>query len=155
MARSILLPMLNAIGITASRPDPCPDTSEVDAVAAAFPEQLPAETAALWGAFLHEGLMLSVRDPARPARVLDAWGQGCIELLTEACRCLDTVWLYRRAYPASRGLPGVFEYEVISELGESLGNHVLTHGLLPDDATQQALIRERVQAFFALGAPGE
>ncbi len=138
-----------------ARSEPTPETEDTGQDTETWPETLPAETAALWGAFLHEGLMLSVREPARPVQVLDAWGQGCIELLTEACSCLDTVWRYRRAYPAHRSLPGVFEYEVIAEIGRTLGDHVLAHGMLPDDASQQALIREQVEAFFARGEPGD
>ena len=134
---------------------PQSESEDTGQVPETLPETLPADTAALWGAFLHEGLMLSVREPARPVQVLDAWGQGCIELLTEACSCLDTVWSYRRTYPAHRGLPGIFEYEVIAELGRILGDHVLAHGMLPNHATQQTLIREQVEAFFARGEPAD
>jgi hypothetical protein len=121
----------------------------------AVPETLPANTAALWGAFLHEGLMISARDPARPLRVLEAWGDGCLELLTEACSGLETIWQARCAYQGRPSFPGIFEYEVVSEIGRALGDYVLAYGKLPDEVTQRALIRDQVQTFFARGEPAD
>lgn len=113
---------------------------------------LPADLAALWGAFLFEGLMVSSREPERARRVLDAWNQGCVELLWQCCSFLPEVWrqVESRWRDSTQSFPGVFEYEVISELGTMLGEHViLNDGQLPDVEKARTLIRVLIADFFS------
>ena len=112
--------------------------------------ELPREQAALWGAFLHEGLMVSEFDGRRPARVLEVWGDGCRELLQAVCCYVPVLHAQVCAAPARpTGYPGVFEYEVVSGLGRRLGDYLLTHaGRLPEAAAVEAMARELVLAFF-------
>jgi hypothetical protein len=112
---------------------------------------IPADLAAVWGAFLFEGVMVSSRQPERARRVLDAWNQGCLELLWQCCSYLPEVWrqVEARWRDASQGFPGVFEYEVISELGALLGDHViLNDGQLPEVDQARTMIRVLLSDFF-------
>jgi len=113
---------------------------------------LPADLAALWGAFLFEGLMVSSREPDRARRVLDTWNQGCIELVWQCCSYLPEIWRQVEApwRDSSQGFPGVFEYEVISELGTLLGDHViLNDGQLPEVDKARTMIRTLLTDFFS------
>jgi hypothetical protein len=115
---------------------------------------MPTDLATLWGAFLFEGLMVSSNDPQRARRVLEAWNQGCIELVLQACSFLPEVW--RQVEPrwrdASQGFPGVFEYEVISEFGSLLGDHVLLNdGQLPEVDKVRGMVRVLLADFFGRG----
>jgi hypothetical protein len=53
---------------------------------------MPAELTAVWGAFLHEGLMCHPGDPGRSRRILETWDSGCIELIIASCEYLDPLW---------------------------------------------------------------
>lgn len=66
----------------------------MNTVATAVPDviPLPAALAAVWGAFLFEGLLTSDRDPLFNQQVLESWGQGCIELVIETTACLTELW---------------------------------------------------------------
>ncbi len=113
---------------------------------------IPADLAAVWGAFLFEGLMVSSREPERVRRVLDAWNQGCLELLWQCCSYLPEVWrqVEARWRDSSQGFPGVFEYEVISEFGTLLGDHViLNDGQLPEVDKARTMIRTLLTDFFS------
>src|SRR5690606_15424641 len=80
---------------------------------------IDAHRAAVWGAFLHEGIMLNSADIERSIRLLDLWGNGCIELIQSVCEYIPVIWQYARSYwDQPHGFPGVFEYEVVSILGE-------------------------------------
>lgn len=112
---------------------------------------LPATVAAIWGAFLYEGLLAHESDHQRLASVLDAWGQGCIELVMAASQHLPEVWdqISRKWEAEDTDFPGVFEYEVISPLGIWLGDYLLRHdGQLPDTETIKQRIDELIRAFF-------
>ncbi|MFZ5699635.1 MAG: hypothetical protein ACOY9J_13155 [Pseudomonadota bacterium] len=112
---------------------------------------LPADLAAVWGGFLFEGLLVGEADRSR--RVLDAWNQGCIELVWHAGSFLPEVW--RQVEPRWRdpqGFPGVFEYEVISEFGTMLGDHVLLNdGELPTLDHVRRMIHVLLADFFSQG----
>lgn len=118
---------------------------------------IPADLAAVWGAFLFEGVMLSSHEPQRARRVLEAWNQGCLELLWQCCSFLPEVW--RQVEPQWRrsdfSFPGIFEYEVVSELGTLLGDHViLNDGQLPEIEKVRTMIRVLLIDFFnQAGAP--
>lgn len=109
--------------------------------------------AAVWGAFLHEGMMLNSADIERSIRLLDLWGNGCIELIQSVCEYIPVIWQYAQPYwDQSQGLPGVFEYEVVSILGEQIATHMLNHeGNLPSDREFAQMASELVTQFFSQG----
>ena len=110
---------------------------------------LSRHLAAVWGAYLMEGLLVSPGDPGRAHRILDAWATGSIELITEVCRHVDTLWTQVHSHweHPSR-FPGVFEYEVVSRLGEQLGAYLLAHsGELPADQEIEEMARTLVRSF--------
>ena len=113
---------------------------------------IPADLAAVWGAFLFEGVLTSSREPDRARRVLDAWNQGCLELIWQCCTYLPEVWrqVESRWRDSAYGFPGVFEYEVVSELGTLLGDHViLNDGQLPEVDKARTMIRTLLTDFFS------
>ena len=116
---------------------------------------MPAELSAVWGAFLHEGLMCHPGDPGRTRRILETWDSGCIELIIASCEYLDPLWqTVSHVWFEPRGRPGIFEYEVVSELGEWLGEQLLTHGHLPSNIEAERYIEALVNDFFEIGEEG-
>lgn len=112
-------------------------------------ECLPAWTASVWGAFLHEGLMDSIKNP-RDKEILGQWSRGCLELIEEACRYLPDVWeeLYRQ-WGKNESYCGVFEYEVVSVLGHYLGDYLLlNNGELPHPNEVKSIIQALVYSFL-------
>jgi hypothetical protein len=110
---------------------------------------IPANVAAIWGAFLHEGLLVCSKDTSRETQVLQRWNQGCAELMAAACAYLPEVWrqIQPRWYEAQ--FPGVFEYEVIAPLGVILGDYILLNqGSLPTREFVQEFVRDLIDDFF-------
>ena len=110
---------------------------------------IPANVAAIWGAFLYEGILACSKNMGREAEVLKRWNQGCVELMAGACALLPEVWrqIEPRWYEAQ--FPGVFEYEVISPLGVSIGDYILlNHGCLPPREVVEEFVRELIEDFF-------
>lgn len=110
---------------------------------------LPAMLAAVWGGFIYEGLLAP--ETKRTRAILDAWGQGCIELVIAACIHLPEVWteISRKWEAEDCNFPGVFEYEVISSLGSYIGDYLLAHsGDMPTPELINAEIRRLIDAFF-------
>ncbi len=117
---------------------------------------LPTTVAAIWGAFLYEGLLAHIHDRKRFEAVLDAWGQGCIELVIATCLHLPEAWeqISRKWEAEDTDFPGVFEYEVISPLGEYFADHLLAHkGDLPTREAVALEITRLIEAFFAKEMP--
>jgi len=111
---------------------------------------IPANVAAVWGGFIYEGLMAE-GSRQRMQKVLDAWGQGCVELVAAGCAFLPDMWKQITVAWNDRDtdFPGVFEYEVVAELGKYLGDYLLAHdGNLPDVQTVRAQIAQLIQEFF-------
>ena len=115
---------------------------------------LSPHLAALWGAFLYEGLMLNAD---RHRRLLEVWGNGCLELISAVCDFIPDLWKQVQPYwYGPQGFPGVFEYEVVSVLGEQLSTYLLEHdGDFPPPADIQQMITELVVTFFSLGGSHE
>ena len=114
---------------------------------------LPTSTAAIWGAFLHEGLMDSIGNP-RDKAILGNWKLGCIELVQESSVYLTDIWdeLYRQHDP-NDACCGVFEYEVVAAFGHYFGNHILlNHGDLPSDREIRSVIQTLVYSYLEQGA---
>lgn len=109
--------------------------------------------AAVWGAFLHEGMMLSSRDSDRPAQLLAAWGNGYIELIHSVCEYIPILWAQVQPYwDQPDRFTGVFEYEVVSPLGERLAAYMLVNdGSLPPDGEFEQMVKEAVEGFFQEG----
>lgn len=110
---------------------------------------LPVEIAAVWGAFVFEGLMVSTLNAGRASEVLDRWGNGCIELVAEVCSNLPRLWARAEVFwYEAEGFSGIFEYEVVSELGSVIGDHVLKHGFLPTNEEVDRVMEKLLQEFF-------
>ena len=109
--------------------------------------------AAVWGAFLHEGMMLNSANIERSIQILDLWGNGCIELIQSVCEYIPVIWQYAQPYwDQPEAFPGVFEYEVVSILGEQIATHMLNHeGNLPSDREFAQMASELVTQFFSQG----
>lgn len=125
----------------------------MNAVDTAAPDviPLPSALAAVWGAFLFEGLLTSDRDPLYNRQVLDSWGHGCIELVIESTACLSELWqqVSTTWNNSDADFPGVFEYQVVSRLGEYLGHHLLTHdGSLPSKEHIREFMTDLINDFF-------
>ena len=113
------------------------------------PKPIPANVAAIWGAFLYEGMLACSHTKTREREVLKKWNQGCVELMAGACALLPEVWrqIEPRWYEAQ--FPGVFEYDVISPLGVSIGDYILlNNGQLPPREVVQEFVRELIEDFF-------
>ena len=113
---------------------------------------MPAAVAAVWGGFLFEGLMTPSKHSTRTDDILQAWNQGCIELVIAVSLFLPEVWqqICEVWESSDADFPGVFEYEVLSPLGSFLGDYLLVHeGKLPDPDTVKAMIAELIRDFFA------
>lgn len=130
------------------------NTGQPSRVGAPLPS-IPLHLAAVWGAFLHEGLMLNSRNTERTTKLLDLWGNGCIELIQSVCEYIPILWhQVQPHWDRPQGFPGVFEYEVLSILGEQIAAYILTHdGSLPSDRQFQMMASELVNQFFARGEP--
>ena len=115
---------------------------------------LSPHLAAIWGAFLHEGVMLNKE---RANLLLEIWGNGCIELISTLCDFIPDIWKQAQPYwYGPQGFPGVFEYEVVSILGEQLGTYLLENdGNLPPQADIQEMITDLVVTFFSQGGSHE
>lgn len=108
---------------------------------------------AVWGAFLHEGLMLNSKNGGRASAILELWGQGCVELIMAVCDFIPEIWNQVQPYwYGPQDFPGVFEYEVVSIFGEQLGNYILKHdGDLPSQSEAEQMITALVVTFFSQG----
>ena len=111
---------------------------------------IPANVAAIWGAFLYEGMLACTHNKGRERDVLAKWAKGCDELIAAACAFLPELWrqIEPRWYEAQ--FPGVFEYEVVSPLGVALGDYILISdvGNLPTKENVQEFIQDLIQDFF-------
>ena len=112
---------------------------------------LSPHLAAVWGAFLHEGMMLNSKNGGRASAILELWGQGCVELIMTICDFIPEIWRQVQPYwYGPQGFPGVFEYEVVSILGEQLGGYILKHdGDLPSRTESEQMIAALVVTFFS------
>lgn len=128
-------------------------TSEQSLQAGAPLPPISPHLAAVWGAFLHEGMMLNSANVERTIRLLDLWGNGCIELIQSVCEYIPIIWQHAQPYwDQPEAFSGVFEYEVVSILGEQIATYMLSHdGSLPSDREFAARASEQVTQFFTQG----
>lgn len=113
------------------------------------PLSLPVELAAVWGAFLLEGLLIQPPVHQRIDQIVEACPQGFVELIRDACECLEDLWAeVRDSWRHSELFDGVFEYEVVSPLGRFIGNHLVLNYSLPSDCHLKEAIAELVENFF-------
>jgi hypothetical protein len=111
---------------------------------------MPTELAATWGCFLHEGLISSSLPEDRESQILESWGMGCLELMTHVSHYLPLIWaeLYLR-HGLNKERSGVFEYDVVSVLGEYLGDYLLENeGELPSLDKVRLVIHYLIRDFF-------
>lgn len=117
---------------------------------------LSTDTAAVWGAFLYEGFMMAEHRLGEDTTLLDYWPAGYIELVTTACESLPLLWeeaCQQKDFQVDH--PGVFEYEVVSELGHYMGNYLVRHdGIMPPNVELVAAIKYLILSFFSrVGLP--
>jgi hypothetical protein len=115
------------------------------------PTTLPTDIAAVWGAFLYEGFMMTEHQLGRDNTLMDYWPQGgYLELMTEACACLNLVWESALEYDDFQTQHNsVFEYEVISALGQYMSGYMVKHpGSLPPKEELAAAIKHLLLTFF-------
>jgi len=122
-------------------------------IIAGVPEKgtpLPVAVAAVWGAFLYEGLFAIQTDPKAFDNVLNKWHQGCLELVMAACGYLPLVWdeVADRWDLVNTDFAGVIEYEVIVELGMWLQHEVLRTEQLPHHEVAKSHICYLIRKFF-------
>lgn len=111
---------------------------------------LPTAVAAVWGAFLYEGLFAPRTNQRRSEDILKRWKSGSVALINASYIYLDKIWSYsRERWPKNKSPTGVFEHEVISAFGELLGYHLILHnGQLPPEDEAYLVIQELVDTFF-------
>jgi hypothetical protein len=116
---------------------------------------IPANVAAIWGAFLYEGLLACYPNRERGTEILRRWALGCDHLMAEVCAYLPEVWQQVEPRWYEKDFPGVFEYEVIAPLGVSIGDYLLlNNGQLPPRDVVKDYIRDLVADFFRHGSMG-
>lgn len=109
---------------------------------------LPTDLAAVWGSFLHEGLMDSL-NTQRESIILQHWHSGCIELMQSVCAVLPRLWTLARDQWQSHSDLGVFEYEVVALLGQYLGDCLIVqNGQLPDEVQIEAVMQRLLHSFY-------
>jgi hypothetical protein len=113
------------------------------------PKPIPANVAAIWGAFLYQGMLGLPQNISSNKDIFSKWGEGCVELMAGACAFLPEVWrqIEPRWYEADS--PGVFEYEVVSTLGVGLGDYLLlNNGDLPPREWVKDYVEVLISDFF-------
>ena len=111
---------------------------------------MEAKLAALWGCYLHEGI-----NDCGMTDVLKKWGQGHIELMSAVVNYLPILFCIAKKHIEKQEFPGVFEYEVVNELGLWIGDYILSSdtGSLPSKELVIAACENLVNTFFAQGEP--
>ena len=113
-------------------------------------KELNASTAAIWGAFLHEGLIIAEGSLDKDRTLIDFWHGGYLELICEASNGLDLIHqelLAQKIHFPS--LFGVFEYEVISMFGFHYGQHLINNkGNVPSHEFINNTAKELIHNFI-------
>ena len=110
---------------------------------------LPVELAAVWGAFLLEGLLIQPPVHQRIDQIVEASPQGFIELVRDVCQCLQDLWSeVHDCWHHPELFGDVFEYEVVSPLGRFIGDHLVQHNCIPSPCHIKGAIAELVENFF-------
>lgn len=102
------------------------------------------KSAATSAMFLWEGLVCGRQDG-----ILNAWGNGCIELAIEVSQY--AVFLARicdRLALEDLDFPGVYDYEVSEEVGLKVGNSLISTLRLPSHESILRLIGDEAFKFF-------
>ena len=111
----------------------------------------PAHVAAVWGAVLHQGMMIPERDTSRAEAILDLWGCGCVELMQVMTRHFPRLWEQfddeqRQVINTS---PGDAEFMVLFSLGRFLGDSLLRNeGVPPSPTLIRLIMMELVSRHF-------
>jgi hypothetical protein len=123
-------------------------TEEISLVPAAR-QPMSVEMAARWGAFLYEGLSTDARGNNRMSDVRLAFNGllGQVEIVEVITDNVQVLWDKVRDR-WDRPHPGVFEYEVISSLGNMYQEHILLHKAWPSTEIVNQTMNDLVDRFF-------
>lgn len=106
-------------------------------------------------AFMMDGL-LNKAGGGELSDILAAWGQGYIELvdaMTDQAEIIESC--FDAGMMTAGDCPGVFDYEVTSQIGGFFARHILENGNMPTkEAIERHILDETVE-FFASGMSGE
>ena len=116
---------------------------------------LAPHVALTWGAFFLDGMLETVDHPnSRRLQVLEAWPHGFDQLIQHNTAVLMALAEQMQPFWSHQLMqlqrPAVFEYLVVSALGDFVGRHLIEHhGQYPEPAVYAAQITMYLKLFFA------
>jgi hypothetical protein len=116
---------------------------------------LAPHVALTWGAFFLDGMLETVDHPnSRRLQVLEAWPHGFDQLIQHNTAVLMALAEQMQPFWSHQLMqlqrPSVFEYLVVSALGDFVGRHLMEHhGQYPEPAVYAAQITMYLKLFFA------
>jgi hypothetical protein len=116
---------------------------------------LAPHVALTWGAFFLDGMLETVDHPnSRRLQVLEAWQHGFDQLIQHNTAVLMALAEQMQPFWSHQLMqlqrPAVFEYLVVSALGDFVGRHLMEHhGQYPEPAVYAAQITMYLKLFFA------
>lgn len=141
---TVAVPMPLAQELTHSQPQPC-----------AAKIMLAPHVALTWGAFFLDGMLEAVDHPhSRRLQVLAAWPHGFDQLIKHNTAVLMALAEQMQPFWSHQLMqlqrPAVFEYLVVSALGDFVGRYLIEHhGQYPEPEAYGAQITMYLKLFFA------
>lgn len=110
------------------------------------------DNTAIYGAFMLEGMRDAAERMGGPQgyeKLLIAWGNGCLELVTELCQYASYFDEAIKPYvDQDYGFPGVYEYEVVNFFGSWFAEYVYGAGYVPPVMEAKGEIDRLTTDFF-------
>lgn len=118
--------------------------------AAASTAPLRSDIAAVWGAFLMEGLLDTLSRHAKDGEPIHSDQRAYAELVSASCTWLPCLWERIEPWWESPVFdsPGAFESEVVSELGSVFAEHYALYRCMPHADNVQRIITELISSFL-------
>lgn len=108
---------------------------------------------AVIAAFMMEGMRDTEVRPVNPISynaVIEAWGQGCFEMVSEMAGHAEYVEsTFQKRLEDGQELMGVFDYEVSVPFGTWFADYVYKHYSAPTKEEAHQKIDELVEEFFS------